>query len=113
MTGSGRGTILCQPGLARARLPERTRPVHRYGHTHHYEIVPLDEDLKLHSDSQVYFNSGTWHSYYALAIKIPWNKNSSLTGVDLPHVLHRRRTRRPPLRDLVGGVRIKVTVTSA
>ena len=43
-----------------------------YGHTHHYEIVPLDEDLKPpHSDSQVYFNSGTWHSYYALAIKNP------------------------------------------
>ena len=43
-----------------------------YGHTHHHEIVPLDEDMKPpHSDSQVYFNSGTWHSYYALAIKNP------------------------------------------
>jgi len=43
-----------------------------YGHTHHYEIIPLDEDLKPpHSDSQIYFNSGTWHSYYALAIKNP------------------------------------------
>ena len=43
-----------------------------YGHTHHHEIVPLDEDMKPpHSDSQVYFNSGTWHSYYALAIKDP------------------------------------------
>jgi hypothetical protein len=43
-----------------------------YGHTHHHEIVPLDEDMKPpHSDSQVYFNSGTWHTYYALAIKNP------------------------------------------
>ena len=43
-----------------------------YGHTHHHEIVPLDEDMKPpHSDSQVYFNSGTWHSYYDLAIKNP------------------------------------------
>ena len=43
-----------------------------YGHTHHHEIVPLDEDMKPpHSESQVYFNSGTWHSYYALAIKNP------------------------------------------
>lgn len=43
-----------------------------YGHTHHHEIVPLDEDLKPpHTKSQLYFNSGTWHSYYALAIKNP------------------------------------------
>jgi len=43
-----------------------------YGHTHHHEIVPLDEDTKPpHTKSQLYFNSGTWHSYYALAIKNP------------------------------------------
>jgi hypothetical protein len=43
-----------------------------YGHTHHHEIVPLDEDIKPpHTESQIYFNSGTWHSYYALAIKNP------------------------------------------
>ena len=43
-----------------------------YGHTHHHEIVPLDEDVKPpHTESQLYFNSGTWHSYYALAIKNP------------------------------------------
>ena len=43
-----------------------------YGHTHHHEIVPLDEDTEVpHTESQVYFNSGTWHSYYALAIKNP------------------------------------------
>lgn len=43
-----------------------------YGHTHHHEIVPLDEDTTPpHTESQLYFNSGTWHSYYALAIKNP------------------------------------------
>jgi len=46
-----------------------------YGHTHHHEIVPLDEDVKPpHTESQVYFNSGTWHSYYALAIKNPFEQ---------------------------------------
>ena len=43
-----------------------------YGHTHHHEIVSLDS----HGDpsnpqSQLYFNSGTWHSYFDLAIKDP------------------------------------------
>ena len=43
-----------------------------YGHTHHHEIVPLDEDTEVpHTESQIYFNSGTWHSYYGLAIKNP------------------------------------------
>lgn len=43
-----------------------------YGHTHHHEIIPLDEDIKPpHTESQIYFNAGTWHSYYALAIKNP------------------------------------------
>src|SRR5258706_70399 len=39
-----------------------------YGHTHHYEVVPLDSTLNL-NQSQLYFNSGTWHPYYGLAIK--------------------------------------------
>jgi UDP-2,3-diacylglucosamine pyrophosphatase LpxH len=43
-----------------------------YGHTHHHEIVSLDADgTPPDLDSQVYFNSGTWHSYYDLAIKNP------------------------------------------
>lgn len=37
-----------------------------YGHTHHHEIVPLDSTVNNHY--QVYFNAGTWHSYYALAV---------------------------------------------
>ena len=43
-----------------------------YGHTHHYEIVPLDaKGSAPFTESQVYFNSGTWHSYYDLAMKNP------------------------------------------
>ncbi|HVN14932.1 MAG TPA: hypothetical protein VMT73_04270 [Anaerolineales bacterium] len=43
-----------------------------YGHTHYHEVVPLDLDRTMpHSQSQVYFNSGTWHSYFDLAIKNP------------------------------------------
>jgi UDP-2,3-diacylglucosamine pyrophosphatase LpxH len=44
-----------------------------YGHTHHYEIIPLDAkgSRAPYTDSQVYFNSGTWHSYYDLAMKNP------------------------------------------
>jgi UDP-2,3-diacylglucosamine pyrophosphatase LpxH len=41
-----------------------------YGHTHHHEIIPLDaEGGTSYAKSQIYFNSGTWHSYFDLAIK--------------------------------------------
>ncbi len=44
-----------------------------YGHTHHPEVVSLDSNGEIAPfvNSQVYFNSGTWHSYYDLAIKNP------------------------------------------
>ncbi len=41
-----------------------------YGHTHFHEIVPLDVYGNMSDpESQVYINSGTWHSYYAIAAK--------------------------------------------
>ena len=41
-----------------------------YGHTHHHEIVPLDSDGEpSREQNQYYINSGTWRSYYDLAIK--------------------------------------------
>ena len=41
-----------------------------YGHTHFHEIVPLDVYSNMSDpESQVYINSGTWHSYYAIAAK--------------------------------------------
>ena len=43
-----------------------------YGHTHYYEVVPLGLNMSMPvPESQVYFNSGTWHSYYDLAMHNP------------------------------------------
>jgi UDP-2,3-diacylglucosamine pyrophosphatase LpxH len=43
-----------------------------YGHTHRHEIVPLDSDGEPpHEQNQLYINSGTWRSYYDLAVKDP------------------------------------------
>jgi len=43
-----------------------------YGHTHHHEIVPLDSDGEPPNEqNQLYINSGTWRSYYDLAVKDP------------------------------------------
>jgi UDP-2,3-diacylglucosamine pyrophosphatase LpxH len=43
-----------------------------YGHTHHHEIIPLDTSGKPpYEQSQYYINSGTWHTYFDLAIKNP------------------------------------------
>jgi UDP-2,3-diacylglucosamine pyrophosphatase LpxH len=43
-----------------------------YGHTHHQETIPLDYDD--HGGNQIYFNSGTWHTYFDLARKDPREK---------------------------------------
>lgn len=43
-----------------------------YGHTHHHEIISLDTNGRPpYEQSQLYINSGTWHSYFDLAIKSP------------------------------------------
>lgn len=43
-----------------------------YGHTHHTETIPLDYDEI--GGNQIYFNSGTWHTYFDLARKDPTEK---------------------------------------
>jgi UDP-2,3-diacylglucosamine pyrophosphatase LpxH len=43
-----------------------------YGHTHHHETIPLDYDEG--QGAQVYFNSGTWHTYFDLTRKKPQEK---------------------------------------
>ena len=43
-----------------------------YGHTHHQETIPLDYDER--SGNQIYFNTGTWHTYFDLARKNPKEK---------------------------------------
>lgn len=46
-----------------------------YGHTHHYEIRPLDtEETGNKLSDQVYFNSGTWHTFYDLAVNKPYEQ---------------------------------------
>jgi len=43
-----------------------------YGHTHHHEIISLDQIVRGSGfESQMYLNSGTWHSYYDLAVRNP------------------------------------------
>jgi len=43
-----------------------------YGHTHYHEIVPLDaHGVAPNEQNQFYINSGTWRSYYDLAVKDP------------------------------------------
>lgn len=43
-----------------------------YGHTHHHEIVSLNSQGEPpNRQDQLYINSGTWHSYFDLAIKDP------------------------------------------
>jgi UDP-2,3-diacylglucosamine pyrophosphatase LpxH len=46
-----------------------------YGHTHHHEIKPLDtEENGNQLEDQVYFNSGTWHTFYDLAVNKPYEQ---------------------------------------
>ncbi len=43
-----------------------------YGHTHYHEVVPLDTSENLtRYDDQLYFNSGTWQTFFDLAIHKP------------------------------------------
>lgn len=43
-----------------------------YGHTHQHEIISLDAKGDIpYPERQIYLNSGTWHSYYDLAIRNP------------------------------------------
>ena len=46
-----------------------------YGHTHHHEVTPLDteESGDRHGD-QIYFNAGTWHTFYDLAVNKPYEQ---------------------------------------
>jgi hypothetical protein len=51
---------------------DRTAQFIVYGHTHHPEIVPLDTFLAAKKlTSQIYLNSGTWHTYFDLAVYKP------------------------------------------
>jgi hypothetical protein len=65
------------PSFARFALQEPAFESDRvryivYGHTHHQETIPLDYDEG--KGAQVYFNSGTWHTYFDLTRKKPQEK---------------------------------------
>ena len=46
-----------------------------YGHTHHHEVRPLDTDeSREKSRDQLYFNSGTWHTFFDLAVNKPYEQ---------------------------------------
>ncbi len=46
-----------------------------YGHTHHHEIVPLDtNETREKNTNQIYFNTGTWHTYFDLAVNKPYEQ---------------------------------------
>ncbi len=61
-----------QHALQEKAFLERKAQFIVYGHTHHHEIVPLDSfEVASQPISQMYFNSGTWHTYFDLAIFNP------------------------------------------
>ncbi len=46
-----------------------------YGHTHHHELKPLDTDESREKfGDQIYFNSGTWHTFFDLAVSKPYEQ---------------------------------------
>jgi hypothetical protein len=61
-----------QNALREPAFLERKAQFIVYGHTHHHEIVSLDTipERKIPT-SQLYLNSGTWHTYYDLAVYKP------------------------------------------
>ena len=46
-----------------------------YGHTHHHEVVPLDtKERRTIKDDKLYFNTGTWYTYFDLVINKPYEQ---------------------------------------
>jgi hypothetical protein len=71
-TGMGHDRSFAQFALREPAFENDTARYIIYGHTHHHETVPLDYDVG--KGAQVYFNSGTWHTYFDLTRKDPQEK---------------------------------------
>ena len=71
-TGTGHDRSFAQFALDEPAFLNDTARYIVYGHTHHHETVPLDYDDG--KGAQVYFNSGTWHTYFDLTRKDPREK---------------------------------------
>ena len=66
---------LAQHALKEEKFINKTANYIVYGHAHHHEIVPLDLVTTAPGhNSQIYINSGTWHTYYDLALHRPQAK---------------------------------------
>ncbi len=71
--GKKRGDIsFSKHALLEPAFLDRSARYFVYGHTHHQETVALEHDGML--GNQVYFNSGTWHTYFDLARNNPRQK---------------------------------------
>ena len=71
--GKKRGDLsFAQHALLEPAFVEKSARYFVYGHTHHQETVALDRNAAL--GDQVYFNSGTWHTYFDLARNNPRQK---------------------------------------
>ena len=65
-------TTFARYALKEEAFLNRTAQFIVYGHTHHAEIVPLDTfPTAKRLTSQIYLNSGTWHTYFDLAVCEP------------------------------------------
>jgi hypothetical protein len=69
---SSQETTFARHALKEEAFLHRTAQFIVYGHTHHAEIVPLDTfPTAKRLTSQIYLNSGTWHTYFDLAVSKP------------------------------------------
>ena len=66
-TGNGHDRSFAQFALKEPTFEKDDVRYIVYGHTHHHETIPLDYDEG--RGAQVYFNSGTWHTYFDLTRK--------------------------------------------
>jgi hypothetical protein len=82
---------LSDHALAEPAFLDKSAQYFVYGHSHHHEVIPLDiEGEPPDMISQVYFNSGTWHSYFDLAARtqpprqkfVPYQSMTYLTFYD-------------------------------
>lgn len=69
---SSQETTFARHALKEEAFLHRTAQFIVYGHTHRAEIVPLDTfPTAKRLTSQIYLNSGTWHTYFDLAVSKP------------------------------------------
>ena len=69
---SGNRISIAEHALEEPSFKNRTAQFIVYGHTHFHEILPLDSHT--HEDkpfNQIFFNSGTWHSYHDMTLQAP------------------------------------------